>query len=345
LKKQSPDLPPRRPTVLDVAQLARVGASTVSRYLRGGNNVSHDVSLRVAEAVRKLGYQPDELARGLRGGRTHTIGVIFPQTANSFFGRCVQMIEQEAAARGCAVILHTHNESPELQSRQLATLRRYRADGVILTCAPGSDLHSLQKELTGIPLVALDRPLWDEADAVLLRNREASRMAVEHLLSHGHTAIACITAAAHMYTFSERVAGYREVIAGAGLREHLIVADNYEQLQGAVGRALDGRDAPTALFSLSNMATFSVLLSLTKAHHKVSRELALIGFDDVDYASLLNPSLTTIRQPIGNLSQQAVQLLFDRILYGDKRQPERIMLPGELVRRHSCGCRRVDSGS
>src|ERR1700679_4325094 len=122
----------KRPTVIDVAKLAQVGASTVSRFLRGVR-VRPKVAERVAKAVESLGYHPDEAARALRSGRSRTIGVVLPKVSNVFFSQAVQVMEEEASKRGCAVILFTHQDRSSQQQQHLQALRRYRVDGVIIT--------------------------------------------------------------------------------------------------------------------------------------------------------------------------------------------------------------------
>src|SRR5262249_29788118 len=132
----------KRPTVKDVAKLADVGASTVSRFLRGVR-VKPAVAKRVTRAINELGYQPDEAARALRGGRSRTIGVVLPKVSNVFFSQSIQLMEEEARQRGFTIVLLTHQDRMEQQLEHLATLRRYRADGVIITGAPGTKLRDI----------------------------------------------------------------------------------------------------------------------------------------------------------------------------------------------------------
>jgi LacI family transcriptional regulator len=248
------------------------------------------------------------------------------------------MIEHEATSRGCAVILLTHQEDPALQLKQLATLKRYRADGIVLTAAPESSFATLQSELAGLPLVALDRPLWDEVDSVILKNREAACEATTHLLEHGHTLIACVTGVPEVYSFQERISGYREAMRARCMQDQLVVAKDYDQLRTAVRNVLTSDRRPTALFTLSNMATFSALTAIKELQLAPKREPALIGFDDVGYADLVSPTITTVRQPTDMLARHAVNLLFRRILNEGNGRVEHISLAGELRYRRSCGC-------
>lgn len=327
-----------RPTVLDVARLAGVGASTVSRCLRGGPHVRPEVRERIVRAIAELGYEPNEVARSLRGGRTNTIGVVFPHIANSFFSRCIQQIELEATRRGWTVMLLSHQESVAQQSKQLAVLRRSRVDGVILTPAPGTDPEQVRKELHGMPVVALDRPLWAGVDQVMLENRKAAELATRHLLDHGYREIACATASPEIYSFVERIAGYRAAMAKAGLAQELIVADDYPTLRAMAGETLRRRPNLRAIISLSNMATFAVVQAIRDVKQESAREIAMIGFDDVDFATLVEPAITVIRQPTEAFGHEAVRLLIERLTQTAAEPAQQRSLPAELVVRASCGC-------
>jgi LacI family transcriptional regulator len=335
----------RRPTVTDVAKLAKVGASTVSRYLRGVS-IRPDATLRVAAAIEKLGYTPDEAARALRGGSSRTIGIVVPQVDNTFFSRVIQAMESEAHRHGFAIILFLHEEDIDRQIHSLAALKRYRADGVILASTSGSTLEQIRSVLAGTPVVAFDRPLSTEVDCVTLRNCEAARTATDHLLRHGYSSIACATSKAELFTFRERIAGYVDAMQSAGKKPHVMEAADYSGLRLLLASVLSSRHHPEALLSLSNMATGSILFALNDLNLVNERRLPFIGFDDFGFAPLMNPSLTVIRQPIELMVRYALDLLFRRIdersdrtsHAKDARGAQTVTLAGELVCRQSCGC-------
>jgi len=290
------------------------------------------------EAVRSLGYEPNEVARSLRGGRTNLIGVIFPQIVNPYFSRCVQQIELETTRFGASVILLTHQEDPVKQSRQLEVLRRSQCDGVILTAAPNSDPVKLKRELGTMPVVALDRPIWDDGDVVMLQHRQAAREATLHLLEHGIKEIACATTDPNIYSFQERILGYEEVMRQAGQKSHVIVAGDYGALQDAVHASLLEPPRLGGLIALSNMATVSAMLAIREIHQIQPPKVALIGFDDVDLAILVEPAITVMVQPVDRMARETVNLLFRLIGSGRDLPPQRIMPEAELIRRNSCGC-------
>ncbi len=327
----------KHPTVIDVARVARVGASTVSRFLRGVP-VRSEAAERIGAAVKKLGYAPDETARALRAGRSRTIGIVLPKISNVFFSEATQLMEEEARRYGSSVILLTHQDRMEQQREHLLTLRRYRADGVIIVAAPGSDLKEIRKTLPNSPMVAFDSFLSPEIDSVLLRNREAAKMATEHLLSHGYRAVFCVGARPEVYSIRERVAGYTDAIQASRGKDRLIVAEDYEQLRYLLGLTLRSKRPPDAILSLSDFATLHILTTFEELGFG-NKRTPMIGFDDFGYASLMEPPLSVVRQPIEKMVRYALSALFRRIRGDGTGEVQEISLPGELIRRRSCGCK------
>ncbi len=327
----------RRPTVIDVAERAKVGASTVSRFLRGVP-VRPDVAVRVAEAVEALGYHPDESARTLRIGRSRTIGVVLPKVSNVFFSQSVQTIEEEARKRGCAVILLTHQDSIAQQTEHLTTLRRYRVDGVIIAATPGTTADDIRGVLPEVPVVAFDNQFSTEFDSVVLKNHDAGRIATEHLLQHGYRDVACVTGKPEIYSFQQRTAGYTEAMTKHGLKPRLLSAPTYEQLRFVLADAMRGQKRPAAILSLSDFATLTILTTLGELDMKASETVPLIGFDDFGFAPLIASPLTVVRQPIEKMVSYAMNALFQRIDGEAPEMPLSITLAGELVCRRSCGC-------
>ncbi len=328
---------PKRPTVNDVAKLAHVGASTVSRHLRGVR-VSAAVAARVDEAIAELGYQPDETARALRSGKTRTLGVIIPQVANSFYAQAVQLMEEEARRRGCAVILLTHQESREQQLMQLGTMRRYRTDGLILAPAAGSTAEEIRAAVPGMPVVALDRMISSDMDCVVLRNRDAARTATEHLLQHGYRRIACVVSRPEITSFQHRWEGYKDAVGAKRLPTRLIEGNTHDQLRYTLCAILLERHRPDALLCFSNRATQTALQAYDELALPRESRLPMLGFDDFELASLVDPPLSVVRQPMENMVRHAISILFERIRGNEALETQHIALLGQLIYRRSCGC-------
>jgi LacI family transcriptional regulator len=327
----------RAPTVVDVARLAGVGPSTVSRYLRDGKISSH-AAAKVEKAIRTTGYEPDENARALRLGMRKSIGVVFPKISNAFFSSSVQLLEEHARESGYTMMLVTHQDRLDDQAKQLSTLRRSKVDGVLITSAPGTDLKDIRRALGDIPLVAYDSVFSADVDAVALENHESSRLATEHLLAHGYRRIAAVTAKPEIYSFRERLNGFEDVLKARSLAPMQIVAPDYDELRHLLRNALKGRKRPDALLALSDFATHNVIRIFEELHFLPSDWIPLIGFDDFSYAPLLSVPVTVIRQPIEELVRAAFSLLLKRIEGDDSKEQQLVQIPGELIRRRSCGC-------
>jgi LacI family transcriptional regulator len=328
----------KRATLIDVANAAGVGASTVSRYVRGGKSVSQRVAKRIEAAIAALGYEPNTLARGLRVGRSQTLGVLVPHVNNVFFGNALRTIQMEAQRRGFTVMLLMHQEDAKLQQEQLASLKRSRVDGIVLVPAANTSAQAVRALLEGTPVVAFDRPLHKTIDSITLENLNAGKIATEHLLGHGHRHILAVTGDYELHPLEWRMKGFQRAMESAGKTPEEICLRDPEQLSQDLCKALQrGRSPVTAILSLS----YSVTISILKVLHdrKIPlRSIAFIGIDDLEFASLLDPELTTITQPTNQLAQMAVDQLMKRI-EGSEGHPIRVAIPGKLTVRSSCGCR------
>ena len=331
-------------TVIDVALAAGVGASTVSRYVRGGQSVSKAVAGRIEAAIARLGYEPNHLARGLRGGRTQTLGVLVPHVNNVFFGNAIRIIQVEAQRRGYTVMLLMHQEDPLLQEDQLASLKRSRVDGVILVPAAQTNADRVRQILDETPVVAFDRPLHSEIDTITLDNRGAGQQATEHLLWHKHDQIVAVTAPHKLQPLQRRLKGHQEAMEAAGCKTETVVLHNPEQLGRELGAILRRkRSAATAILSLSYTLSIAVLGSL-RDHGIALKQVGFIGIDDLEFASFVEPELTTVAQPTEQLAQLCVEQLMRRI-DGNADRPVRISLQGILRVRASCGCSMLNGRS
>jgi LacI family transcriptional regulator len=327
----------KRATVIDVALAAGVGASTVSRYVRGGQSVSAAVAGRIEEAILKLGYEPNHLARGLRGGRTQTLGVLVPHVNNVFFGNAIRIIQVEAQQRGYTVMLLMHQEDAQLQEEQLASLKRSRVDGIILVPAAETSSERVRRILEETPVVAFDRPLHSEVDAITLDNRGAGQQATQHLLWHKHEQIVAVTAPYKLQPLQRRLKGHQEVIEAAGCKSETLVLHNQEQLGRDLAATLRRKRSPaTAILSVSYTLSIAILGCL-RDHGIALRRVGFIGIDDLEFANFVEPGLTTVAQPTEQLAQLCVEQLMRRIEKNGER-PVRISLPGILKIRASCGC-------
>jgi DNA-binding LacI/PurR family transcriptional regulator len=337
--------PGKRPTVNDVAREAGVGASTVSRYVRGAKSVSADVAQRIELAVAKLRYEPNALARGLRVGRTRTIGVLFPHVSNIFYADALRAIEDEAQHHGFTVLLLTHGEDNRLQASQLIALKQHQTDGLLLIAAAGTQPDEVRQLVGSTPLVALDRSLGDEWDSVMLDNLKAGRQATEHLLAQGHRNIVAVTTAKDLSTLKQRFAGYAAALAAAGAAPSLVTFISPKQLEDDLAARFEDKTdktgPATAVLALSYSIAVGVLHAMKRTGLSL-RETGFIAIDDIEFATLMDPALTTISQPADQLARMAFQRLHHRIL-GETDRTIHAKLDGELIVRESHGCVKITS--
>jgi LacI family transcriptional regulator len=333
---------PRNPTMADVAKLAGVGTMTVSRLLSGSVTVSEETAKRIQQAIRQLNYQPNEVARALRGLKTTTIGVIVPYLYDPFFAYCAHAIASVAKERGYSVILTTSAEDPEIEDREASQMLRRHVEGMVIIPAMQAETYLRRPEFLNARIVTLDRPApLPRFDSVLVENKSGAEMAVEHLIEHGHRRIVAIGLSRALYTMNMRYQGYRQALSAAKLKpEPYIECTNHDSIGPAISQLLARPDAPTAFFCTNNLTMRYALLALNEIGVSIPKGVAIVGFDDFELAEILNPTLTVVRQPSYELGRVAANLLFGR-LAEDSEPPEtgeKVVLPVELIVRRSCGC-------
>ncbi len=330
----------KRTTLRDVAREAGVSIKTVSRVVNGEPAVNEATAARVEEAIERLGYRPNELARGLKGRRSRTIGLVIDDVSNPFMATCAQAIEAVAREHGHAMILCDSHADLETEGDYVGLLTRRRVDGLLLVPARGRDDHLKVESEAGLPVVAFDRPAEGvRADTVLVQNREGTREATEHLIWHGHTRIAFVGDVRHFYTARKRLKGYKEALEAARLEPlHALDANSIEQGEEATKGFLDAPDPPTALFAANIMTALGALRAIEDLGLHIPEDIAVIGFDDFELAHVLRPRFTLVRQPTAELGRRAAEMLFERLDGRARTNPRRLVLPTELVVRESCGC-------
>ncbi len=322
----------------DVAKLAGVATMTVSRVLHGHVSVGVDTRNRVLQAIAKLNYAPNEVARSLREGRSRQIGVIVPNLYDPLFATCAHSINLVAQERDYSTLVVTSGEDPAREAIEVKRMLRRHTDGFVIIPAAGKS-HLYEPELERTAIVTLDRPVGGSSyDSVLVQNKKGAQLGVEHLVAHGHRRISCL-ALAGKWTIRQRVLGYCAAMKYAGLSiDSHDVSESFSSMVETIRTLMDRRRPPSALFCCNNLVTRLVLRALSTLEVKIPDALALIGFDDFEMADLYKPPITVIRQPAHLMGKIAAELLFARLDEGDVRgKPKNLILPVELVVRGSCG--------
>jgi LacI family transcriptional regulator len=332
--------PGRRVTLRDVALEAGVSIKTVSRVVNGEPAVNESTAVRVADVVERLGYRPNELARSLKGQRSRTIGLVIADVSNPFMATCAQAIEGVAQEHGHALILCDSHADLQAEGDYIGLLTQRQVDGLLIVPAHGRDAHLKAELRAGLPVVALDRPAEGvQTDTVLVQNRAGAREAAEHLIWHGHERIAFVGDEHHFYTAHKRLEGYKEALEAANLEAlYRLDAHSIEAGEEVTKEFLDDPDRPTALFAANILTALGALRATEHLGLRVPEDVALIGFDDFELAPVLRPRFTLVHQPTAELGRRAAEMLFDRLDGRGRPEPQRLILPTELVVRESCGC-------
>lgn len=334
----SPASIPRRPTLRDVAERAGVSFKTVSRVVNGEPGVSEDVAARVAAAVQALGYRPDDRARRLRqGGSTRVIGFVLVDVANPFFSAILRGIEEVARHHGCLVLSGSTDGEPGRERQLVDAFLDRRVDGLVLVSSDPTSGQLAAEIDRGTPMVFLDlAPGSADVDLVRTDHTGGARAATEHLLAHGHRDIAFLGDDVSIFSARCRLDGYRAAVHEAGLpvRANRVVTAHHgaEQWTAEVVRVLSGRSRPTALFTAQNFVTIGAVRALHQLdlHHDV----ALVGFDDVELADLVEPGISVVPQVPSELGRRAAERLFERLQGGDA-PPVHDILPTQVIARGS----------
>jgi DNA-binding LacI/PurR family transcriptional regulator len=325
----------------DIAKLARVSLGTVSHVLNNSAGVSEQVRKRVLEAVQATGYQPSELARGLRRVKSNMIGMIIPDITNPFFPAVVRGAEDVAFSNGYRLILCNTDNDHSKELVHLNELRTYLPAGLIVIPSNFSDLtaqtESYRRAGTGV--VCIDRlPKNWSGDSVTADNEAGAYNAARCLLQLGHTKLAAITGPLHLTNSQERLDGFERATHEAKL--HL--APEYVQQttfdrQGGYSKTLILLrliPRPTAIFAGNDMIALGALLAIREAGLRCPEDISLMGFDDLDLAETTNPSLSSVSQSGYQLGTTAARILLDR-LAGDKSPAKHVVLETLLKLRHS----------
>ena len=326
------------PTLLDVAHLADVSLKTASRVLNN-ERVSEGKVLRVRAAMERLGYRPNELARGLKAQRSAAIGMIVPNLSDPFTANAVHAVQEVARANGYVVILASSGGDVDLERSEILSLVGRQIDGLIV--APADSRTDSFSDLipSGVHAVTFDQQLRNaELDSVTVTNRRSAREATTHLIDHGLRRIVAVGARPHLYTCRERVAGYRAAMKAASLEPRLCLVEHEDILTASwLQDQVFGLQKADAIFTLNWVCTILCLRGLRELGKTAGRDVPTLSFDDFDLADMLTPSLSVVLQPAEMLGREAATLLFER-LKGGSGPPRAVVLPTTLILRQSCGC-------
>lgn len=329
----------RRPTMVDVAALAGVGLKTVSRVVNGEPGVRPELATKVRVAIEQLNYRRDANASMLRrlGGKTQTIGLVLEDVSNPFSSGLHRAIEDAARERGILVFAGSCDEDPGRERELIESFRDRRVDGIIVVPASHDHTYLYPEQRTGTALVFVDRPAGHlDADTVVSDNFGGAVAAVRHLVERGHRRIGFLGDLLSISTAAERLRGYNHALARAGAapNESLIRTELRSPVAAAaaVTELLALPEAPTALFTAQNLLTIGGIRALKD--RGLEKRIALIGFDDVPLADIIDPGVSVVAQDPQAIGRAAAELLFRR-LDGDSSPTVHETIPVTLIARGS----------
>jgi len=339
-----------RVTIREVAQLSGVSLGTVSNVLNRPGTVAPATRTRVLEVINKTGFVRSRVARQLRMGRSKTVGLVLLDIANPFFAELVRGAEHVLSEKGYVLMVFSSDESVERERRYLRVLEEHRVDGLLITPAE-RDLAAVSAlARRGISTVLLDRDRGQlELCSVTVDDVRGGELAADHLFGMGHETVAFVNGPTSIRQCADRRRGALRALrhaqgkARAALAEVTVSGLSVCKGEEAVGALLALRPRPTAVMCANDLIALGVLKGLSNAGARVPDDIALVGYDDVSFASMLSPPLTSVRQPQYELGAAAAELLLEEVA-GSHHEHRAVRFEPELVVRASSEGARAYSG-
>lgn len=323
-------------TISDVAKLTGLSKATISRVLNNHSYVSKEKRELVLEAMKQLGYTPNPSARRLRGQLTTTIGVIVPRIINPFFSYLVNAIEKTAYQKGYQVIISQSNEDKQKELAFLNLLKTKQVDGIIMTSIE-NDWKAIEPFLEYGPIVLCNEYILDaNVPIIRLNQQKGAYIGVKHLIERGHTKIAYCTGGlfAEHGKDKDRNTGFQKALNEANITVNpqwiFLNQHSIEDGKQVMQQILEMSERPTAIFTGSDEIAAGMMIEAKKNGLSIPEDIAIIGFDDQPLAEMLEPQLTTIRQPVDKMGELSMNVIID-ILDNTQAIKNSYELPIELI--------------
>lgn len=331
-----------RATIKQVARLSGASIKTVSRVVNGAAYVSAQTRRSVTDAINRLNYRPNALARGLVTRRSLSIGLVIADIVNPFFPPFVRSVEDAAAAMGYNVILCDTDEDRGRERAAISLLLEKQVDGLILCASrlPAAFLREVAD--SGVLLVLVNRVLrHTRSAAVVVDATEGGRLATAHLLDLGHQRVAYLSGPATSFSHIGRLRGYRQALDARRIAfDPEIVAGGAASIVAggeAAAKLMRLKRPPTAIFAFDDLMAIGAMEELRRQGRHVPGDVAVVGFDDIDMAAFVAPPLTTVAQPKAEMGRLAAARLLEMIKTSSPPSPRTVTLIPELIIRRSCG--------
>ncbi|MAZ28046.1 MAG: LacI family transcriptional regulator [Cytophagaceae bacterium] len=335
----------RKTSLKDIAKKVGVSTATVSYVLSKGkeSKVSVGMSEKIKKVAKELNYQPNQIAKSLKSGKTFTIGLIVADISNPFFANFARIIEDEAAHLNYTVIFGSSDEKAGKSWDLIQFLLNRQVDGFIIAPTEGSEIHIQYLKEQHIPFVLIDRYFPKiNTNYVVINNYKASYEAVERLINPGNKKIGMLAYDTSLHHMQERIRGYQAAMKdnGLNLKESWLKKINFDNIKEEVRYAIDdilnGQDPVDALFFATNTLAVQSLKYIDELKYKIPADLAIISFDEGEAFDFYYCPLTFVKQPLIEFGKKAVKVLTEQIADPTKKE-EHICLNAELIIRKSCG--------
>ncbi|QOR71118.1 LacI family DNA-binding transcriptional regulator [Ruania alkalisoli] len=331
-----------RPNSRHVAARAGVSVGTVSNVLNRPDLVAPATREKVEAVMREMGFVRNASARQLRMGRSQTVGLLVLDIVGPYFTAVAKGVEQRMAEAGFVLMLCSSDRDPQTEERQLAQLEEHGVSGILIAPSTTNLAQVDGVRSRGTPVVLLDQPSPDAGRcSVAVDDVKGAAMAAHHLLEQGHRRIALINGPEHIQQAADRRRGLHQAVARAGLdvgdlvEEVVVPALVASEGEHAVGLLMSEQQPPTAIMCVNDLVALGALRGLHARGLRVPEDVALIGYDDVEFASVLAPALTSVRRPKHEFGRRAAELLLEEIDPGVGHSHQQVMFQPELIVRGS----------
>ncbi|NLM09350.1 MAG: LacI family transcriptional regulator [Clostridiaceae bacterium] len=323
-------------TLKDVAERAGVTVTTVSRMLNNRGYVSEKTKNKIRQAMKELNYRPNEFARALSLQRSNFIGLIVPSARNMFFSKVIDSVERQVSKHGYKLLLCTSNLEPKKEFEYFDMLSANKVAGVIIA----SHTQDIDKKINiNAPVISIDRIISPQIPAICSDNYQGGVLAAEHLISKGCKKLAHISGSIHLnMDANKRYYGFKDVCEKKGV-PHILIDATEEQFlsmnyDSIVNMLLDNYPDVDGIFTSNDIIAAQVIATCSRRGIKIPDQIKVVGYDDIDLCTIFNPSITTIRQAISEISLYAVESIISKA-EKDKPIPSCIIFPVELIERET----------
>jgi len=335
-------------TIVEVAKRAQVSLGTVSRVINNDAHVAPETRERVSSVIQEMQYVANRQARGLKGMKTNVIGVLVPDLATSYIGEIMHGIDAELAHHQFELMLFTHHRIAVKEASYVANMVQGMVDGLLLVLPRNIADYTDTLTRQNFPFVVIDHQgSGDPCPSVGATNWQGGYNATEYLIKQGHKRIGFITGSMDLGCSQDRLKGYRSALRTHHIPEmpELVYEGDFNQPDGYAGASafLELPIPPTAIFASNDVMAMGVMDAVRNRNLRIPDDISIVGFDDIPQSAMINPSLTTVQQPLEQMGRVATQMLLG-ILKNPQKDVGRIELPTELIVRNSTSAPKNGTG-